>query len=371
MDDRKKRIDELEKIKRESRSSLDTLLEGFGEILYSRIEDAAEFEDVLRYNSLQKDIADSTAAILMVEEQERRFRELEETIKSKEQEEKERAKELTDFLGKLGKALLANEAYGEFTALFKEQAETLTGRVVSLESRITELDNKDGGNVFSWIGKSAHGLVLKTFLSKAQESQEQLYRNVGERYNRRDQDSPVISEDAEVSGLCGEIERIRKLSGSLTEELLRLRDEKRILSAGFGVDGSPQKQIQALKNRISSVKDELRGLYRNFGAQSAGIMDAEIPPQRKYFIDALVTAEDGENIGRAVRLHQAVLDSEKEINKLQASLSIDEENSKIEKYRKQIEEKRSRISDLEKSIADLGENIKDSEAYIRELQKLL
>lgn len=371
MDDRKKRIDELEKNKRESRSSLDALLEGFGENLYSRIGDSAEFDDVYKYNTLQKDIADSTAAIIKVEEQERRFKELEDTIKNKEQEEKERAKELTEYLGKLGKSLLENDAYAEFTSIFKEQAESVSGRVQSLESRIGELENKDGGNVFSWIGKSAHGLVLKTFLSKAQESQEQLYRNIGERYNRNDSSVSGITEDAEVAALGDQIENVRSLSNSTMDELTKFRDEKRILFAGFGVDGSPQKQIQTLKNRITSVKDELRLLYRNFGAQAAGIMDAEIPPQRKYFIDNLVTAEDGENIGRAVKLNQAVVESEKEIAKLQASLTIDEENTKIDKFRRQIDEKKSRISDLEKQIADLGESIKDSEAFIKELQKAL
>jgi predicted nucleic acid-binding Zn-ribbon protein len=373
MDDRKKRIDELEKNKRESRFSLDSLLEGFGENLYGRIEDSAEFEDVLKYNTLQKDIADSTAAIFTVEEQERRFKELEDTIKLKEQEEKERGKELTEALGKLGKAMLENEAYNEFTSVFKEQADALATRVGSLENRISELENKNGGNVFSWIGKSAHGLVLKTFLSKAQESQEQLYRSIGERYKRNDGTTQATTggEDGEVAIYCEEIEKLRGVSDATADELSKLRDEKRILSASFGVEGSPQKQVQALKNRIASVKDDLRSLYRNFGAQAAGIMDAEISPQRKYFIDTLVTAEDGENIGRAVKLNQSIVNSEKEIAKLQASLSIDEENVKIEKYRKQIDEKRGRITDLEKSISDIGESIKDCEAYIKELQKML
>jgi ATP phosphoribosyltransferase regulatory subunit HisZ len=82
---------------------------------------------------------------------------------------------MAGFFRKLGKALLENSAYDNYTSLFREQADALAAKLESLETRIGELDNKEGGNVFSWIGKSAQGLVLRSFLSKAQESQEQHY----------------------------------------------------------------------------------------------------------------------------------------------------------------------------------------------------
>jgi chromosome segregation ATPase len=112
-------------------------------------------------------------------------------------------------------------------------------------------------------------------------------------------------------------------------------------------------------------------LYKNFGAQASGIMDAEISPERKYFIDTIVTAEDGEIIGRAVRLNQSLSDYDKAIGKLKASLLIDDENMRIEKYRKSIDEKKNRISELEKSITELDDNVRESEAKIKELQKQL
>jgi len=369
MDERKKRIDELEKEKQDIRISLDTLLENFGESLYSRTKDMqVNFDDIEHYKDYLNNIAATNTAIGKVEEKNRRFKELEDTIEFKEREEKERLREAAVIYRKLGKALLENNAYNDFTSVFREQADALSSKLESLENRIMELEVKDGGNVFTWIGKSAQGLVLKSFLSKAQESQEQLYHNVGERYSERESNE---QEDGEVASLKGEIDKLLEVSRAAMDELSALKDERRMISAGFGIEGNPQKQIQNLKNRITEIRENLRNLYRTFGAQAAGIMDAEILPERKYFIDTIVTAEDAEIIGRAVKMNQTIIEFETTIGKLTASLAIDEENTKIEKFQRSIEEKNNRIEELKKAIDDLEESVRDSQAYIQELRKQL
>jgi len=372
MDDRKKRIDDLERDKQEARVSLDSLLENFGENLYSRTKDMqVDFDDIIQYNIFLKDIAESNTAIAKVEEKNRRYRELEEAVEKKESEEKERAKEMSGVYARLGKALLENSAYDDYTSLFKEQAEALSSKLESLETRIKELDNKDGGNVFSWIGKSAQGLVLKSFLSKAQESQEQLYHDIGERFNDHGESGGAVQPNEEIAGIQAELDKLREISRTAADEISVLKDERRLIAAGFGADGNPQKQIQTLKNHIGQVREDLRVLYKNFGVQAAGIMDAEIQPERKYFIDTIVTVEDGEIIGRAGRLSQSIFDYDKSINKLRASLSIDEEKAKIEKFKRSIEDKNNRITEFEKDIADLEESVSQSEEHIQELQKQL
>jgi len=371
MDDRKKRIDDLIKNNQESRVSLDALLENFGEKLYSRTKDInetkPEFEDINQYKAYLQDIVESNVSIGKIEEKNRRFKELEDAIEIREQGEKERAKEMSGIYRRLGKALLGNQAYNDYTSLFKEQADALSAKLDSLQNRIGELDNKEGGNVFSWIGKSAQGLVLKSFLSKTQESQEQMYHNIGERYSGRE----ALTQDDEVAVIIHELDSLRSVSHTIQEEISVLKDEKRIISAGFGIDGNPQKQIQSVKSHIEQVKEDLRSLYKHFGAQASGIMDEELNPERKYFIDTIVTAEDGETIGRAVRLNQSLIDNEKAVGKLRASLAIDEEQLKIEKYKRSILEKKSKIIDLEKAIADLEESVRDSENSINELKKQL
>jgi len=368
MDDRKKRIDDLIRNNEENHSSLSTLLENFGQNLYARTKDVnANFEDIDRYNDLLRDIAESNAAIGKIEEKNRRYKELEDAIEAKEKEERERDKEMDGIFRRLGKALLENSAYDDYTSLFKEQADALSAKLESLETRIGELDNKEGGNVFSWIGKSAQGLVLKSFLSKAQDNREQLFHEIGERYSNRDS----VSEDDEIAVIRAEIDNLRDISKTAIDEIAILKDEKREISAGFGIDGNPQKQIQSVKNHINEVEETLRSLYKNFGAQAAGIMDDDIAPERKYFIDTIVTAEDGESIGRAVRLNQSIFDNEKAIAKLRASLAIDEERTKIEKSLRSIEDKKSKIKDLENDISDLEGSVRECEAYIQELQKQL
>jgi uncharacterized coiled-coil DUF342 family protein len=367
MDDRKKRIDDLIDNNRESRFALDTLLGNFGENLYSRTKDmTAGFDDINQYNVYLKDIAESNTAIGKIEEKNRRYKELEDAIETGENEEKEREKEMSSFHRRLGKALLENSAYDDYTSLFREQADTLKAKLESLETRISELDNKEGGNVFSWIGKSAQGLVLKSFMSKAKESQEQLYLNIGERYG----DRGIINEEGEVAVIQAEINKLRGISQAAMNEISVLKDERRIISASFGIDGNPQKQIQNVKTHISEVKEALGILYKRFGSQAAGI-DDDMSPDRKYFIDTIVTAEDGEIIGRAVRLNQSISDNENAIVKLRASLAIDEEKSKIEKYKRSIEEKKNKITDLQKGIKDLEESVQNSESNIKELEKQL
>jgi len=372
MDERKKRIDELEKEKLEALASLDTLLENFGESLYSRTKDMqVNFDDIGYYKDYLNNIASTNAAIGKVEEKNRRFKELEDTIDFKEREEKDRLREMAAIYRKLGKALLENSAYNDFTSSFREQADALSSKLESLQNRIMELEVKDGGNVFTWIGKSAQGLVLKSFLSKAQESQEQLYHSVGERFSNRESDGAQSGEEGDIASLRAEINKLLEVSRAAMDELSVLKDERRMISAGFGAEGNPQKQIQSLKNRINEIRENLRNLYRTFGAQAAGIMDSEILPERKYFIDTIVTAEDSEIIGRAVKMNQTIIEYESTIGKLSASLAIDEENGKIEKYQRSIEEKNSRIEELKKAIDDLEENVRDSQAYIQELRKQL
>ena len=367
MDDRKKRIDDLVKNNQEAASALNTLLENFGEKLYSQADDSrAEFDDIARYKACLREIAESNATIGKIEEKNRRLRELEESIEAKEREEKEREKEIAVIYRRLGKTLLENPSYADYASLFREQADALTAKLESLENRIGELENKERSNVFSWIGKSAQSLVLRSFLSKAKESQEQLYFSAGERFNGHDS----ISGNDEAAAILAEVAKFKNASRASEDALAILKDEKRIILASFGIDGNPQKQIQGVKNHITLVKDELRALYRRFGAQAAGI-DEDITPERKYFIDAMVSEEDGEIIGRAVRINQSIADNDKAILKLKASLAIDEEKSRIEKHKRSIEEKKTRIGDLQKDIENNEAAVRDCEKNIQELEKQL
>jgi len=388
MDDRKKQISELEQRKREQIVSLDALLTRLGETLLGRVNDSAQennapqgdaFGEMALFKRLKNDIADSETAIQTVEVQIRRFRELEESIMAKEQEEAVNSKELAVVHGKLGKLLLDAAArtgasgggYADFCAPYREQSDALLIKVLSLEERLAGLEEKGGGNVFTWIGKNTQGLVLRSFLTRAQENLEQLYRNVGERYSRADavklsggETDNALPETAAIEGLCADIEQKRTQARALSQELAELREERRKISGNFYDEGDPLKQIQTLKNHIAHIRDELKALYRRIGAEAASIDGVE----RRQVIDSLVSPDDKEVLDSAARINRLIHDDETAIEKLQASLAIDEEKTKIEKYRKMIQEKKDKIAQAEKNIMEFEESIRVSEAAIEKLQ---
>jgi len=379
MDDRKKQIGEMERRKKEQAVVLDSLLTNFGEILLDRMERSSEgsvvVDELSAYRGCRDDILASQTAIQAVEEQIRRFRELEEGIEEGDSDESSCLKELAVMHGSLGNLLLDADAdrYAEFCAPWREQADALQTKVDSLEERLDGLEQREGDNVFTWIGKGAQGLVLRSFLAKAQENLEQLWRNVGERYSdcHSDRDSGRLPdgdrEDGEITDLCAEIETKRAELRGITQNMEQLQDEKRTISGIFSAEGSPLKQIQALKNNIARSQDELKTLYKRIGAEAVFAGAAE----RRECIAALVRPEDQETLDGAARIDKSIREAESAIEKLRASLAIDHEKAKIEKYRRMINDRKDKIAQAEKSIAEFEAGIRDSEAAVERLTKLL
>ena len=396
MDERKKQIDDLEKQKRENLVSLDALFLRLGEALFGRLgglapQEAAAFcGEIEEYRRLRQEIADSESAIQSVEEQIRRLRELEEKIEAGEQENSACAKELSGLHGRLGKCLLdapSDSAYGLFAASWREQSDTLVLKAHSLEDRLAELEQKEGNNVFAWIGKNAQALVLRSFLTKAQENLEQIHRNIGERYakqntigeNTETEASPPPDESAgEAAGLAAGIQELKARARGLSSKLAELREERREISGSFNAEGGALKQIQVLKSAIGQTQERLKLMYRRLGAEAACAVPAGLAgggeassQDRRQCIDSLATPDDRTSLESAARLNKSIKDDEAAIAKLQASLAIDRERAKIEKYQRQTEEKKARIAEAEKDIAVLAEHIQGCKRYIEELQKQL
>jgi len=384
MDDRKRQIDELERKKRDNTALLDGLLLRLGEELFHRIPDSAKqdgspSEELNTYLRLQNDIAGSESAIEVIEKQIQELKELEEKIAARERDDKTCSKDLAGIYVNLGGLLLDSpppQNSEDFCASYRSQAEALLTKVQSLEDRLSGLEQKEGGNVFTWIGNSAQSLVLRSFLTKAMENLTSLRRNVGERYSREIEKSGG-EPTPEIEALFEEYERKRAESKSVSQELAALREERLIVTSGFSSDGSPAKQIQFLKKHITEVQGELKTLYRLAGAEAAGITVGadgdvtDVVSERRQFIESLLKSEDQETLDNAVRISRSIQNDEKSIARLRASLSIHEEQAKIEKFRRMIQDKRDKIAQAEKNIADYEEGIADCENYIGKLRELL
>jgi hypothetical protein len=385
MDDRKKRIGELEHRKREQIVQLDALLIRLGEGIFGRMADAqtSGIAELTVYQGFQIDIANSQASIQSAEEQILRSKELDQSIDKAEREEYDNARELAVAYSRLGKLLLDDNSgqYTAFCASYHDQNEALLDKVSSLGERLDELEKKEGGNVFTWIGKGAQSLVLRSFMTKAQESLEQLRRNVGECYSR-EYKMPEGGAPAENSGidvLCAEIEGKRAHSDALFTDIAALKEERRKINNSFSAEGGPVKHINTTRAHIANVQNDLKALYRRMGAECASIDQKDAarsgaernPAERRQTLDSLLLPQDAELVESASRIDKTIHDCEEEIKKLEASLAIDDEKVKIEKFRKMIQEKRDKIAKAEQDIAEYEEGIRDSETFIQKLQSLL
>jgi chromosome segregation ATPase len=390
MDDRKKRISELEHRKRELIVQLDGLLIRFGEGVFGRMADSQDsgIAELSVYQGYQVDIANSQASIQAAEEQIRRSRELDQNIEVKEREDSDNAKDLAFAYSRLGRLILDTQPrpkgegspleetsgkYADFCAPYRDQNEALLTKVMSLEERLDELEKKEGGNVFTWIGKGAQSLVLRSFMTKAQENLEQLRRSVGECYSKgRGLPDHLSAENAGIETLCAEIEEKRAHSNSLCADIAALKEERRNINNSFSADGGPVKHINTIKSHIANVQNDLKALYRRMGAECASIdLARDAPAERRQALDPFILPQDAEVLENASRVDKTIHDCEEEIKKLEASLAIDDEKAKIDKFRKMIQEKRDKIARAELEISEFEEGIRDSEAFIQKLQDLL
>jgi archaellum component FlaC len=379
MDDRKKQISELEKSNRENQAALDSLLEELGSALLSRTgtgnADTGVSPDIGEYHRLLREIADSEESIKTVEAQITRLRVLEEDIEAKEQKKSAYSKELAGFYVKMGKLILDDPAQRDFSASYRRQADVLIPKVQSLEDRLAGLkEQSEGGNVFKWIGKGAQGMVLRSFLTRAADDLERLYRNAGEQFYqaRSDGFSDGAAQSADIAELGTEIEKNRRLAQALSDELSIIKEEQLKISDEFGASGGPGKQIQNLRKQIERTKEALRALYLRFGHAAlrdcTEIEGGDTSIGELKILNSLISAPDREFLDKAGRIKKSIQDNEEAVKKLQASIDIDEEGIKIERYRGSIAEKKTWIAGAQRDIEEFENRIKDAEKHIEELR---
>jgi predicted nucleic acid-binding Zn-ribbon protein len=383
MDDRRKQIKELEKRRNENQAACDTLLEGLGESLFARpqSETVSGIGEIEEYRRLRGEIAAADVSIKDLEVQIARLRNLDEEIEAAELGESARSKDLTLLYARLGKLLLEDPDFRDFSAPYQDQAGILIPKLKSIDDRLSSLaDKKDAGNVFTWIGKSAQGMVLKSFQAKAQENLDRLYRDVGEQFARlrADKSFSDLSSSIEIAELGAEIEKNKGLSQTLLGELATLKEERMRVNEELNSCGGPLKKTQKLRALIGQLKIELQSLYRHFGAAAYRVSSdedklegGESSLERAGFIESLLAEVDREVLDRAGQIKRSISDDEAAIRKLEASLAIETHMDSIEKFRRAIAEKKVRISDAELAIAEFEKGIREAENQIEELRKLL
>jgi chromosome segregation ATPase len=380
MDERKRSIRELETKRLQDLEGRDLLLGNLGETLIRRLEgkkrparnlpakepDNPEAGDspagaLGEYQRLLKEIADSGELIKTIEEEIQKLKELEDQINAKEEENSACVKELAGLYEQIGGLVLGSPDHEDFSGIYRGQFDELFLKIEAQENKLEELEDS-GGGFFSWLGSSARSVVIKALLAKNQASLKRLYRKAGEKFM-----APENAGEAgkgEIASLKEKIEGTRQLSSSLSADLAFLRGEKRKAAELLGAGGNPAKRIQGLEKHIAHTEDEIRQVYRRFGAYS-------LDPAWKDFYGSLFTKEDSSILGRIESLEESIKDTENHIEKLKAAIAIDEEKAEIEKLNAAIEGQRQRIAAAEESIGEMQKRIADAETHIEELTKLL
>jgi chromosome segregation ATPase len=369
MDERKKEIKELETQKRDTLAAVDGTLESLGASLLPRLEDA-------EYRGLLEEIGNSELAIAEAEGDIRRLKLLEEEILEKEEKSAQQAKDIAAFYTRMGELTLEEPGFESYSQPYRGELETLVPKIKSLENRLELLDERGEGNVFSWIGKSAKGMVLRSFLGRNQSNLQRIYAAAGEAYalsaltgqkpmlpgvssGGEPEEEPAeppsrLFGNPELSELLEKIGAARKGAAEINQELSALREERRRINKSFSAEGGPAKKIQILERQIAEYREKQRAKHLRRGREAEQAV-GEFTPEEEELLEKVRV------------LRETAADLDRRIEKLQAALDIEEEQKHIEKMEKAILEYRQRIAAEEEAIGDLTKKIQDSNLRIEEL----
>jgi predicted RNase H-like nuclease (RuvC/YqgF family) len=357
MDERKKTIKDLENRKTEDLASADLLLVQLGEALLPRM-----WDKVPEYRSLTREIQDLEEGIKAARADIARLKELDEDIRKKEQDDSELGRKIFLLYTRIGELVLQDPAFREFAGPYCAQVETLLPKIQSLEGRIETLGERDDSNVFTWIGKGAQSMVLRSFLGRNKNNLQRIFNAAGEKFT---QDVPKETvEDVSVLELLGEISGFRETQASAQTEIARLKEERRRITASFAPDGGVSRKIPALERRIAETREKLRLLFFHYGT-----LVFESPEQSEYA--AILEDPDRQLLDQISGLKNAAAENGWNAEKIRASLAIDEEKTKIGKMERSIAFHRRRITESEESIRGLDTQILEANRRIEELSSVL
>ena len=369
MDERRNRIRDLETKKSSDNKTRNQLLEGLGEVLFRRIGDQEPFTHdavdvpgtiLTDYRKIQKEIDESQELITTLEKEVLRLKELEETISTREEEKSKFEEELEEVHAGLGKALLEDPGFLDATEIVKRQEEALLDRINEHELKLDELEKREGG-ILAWLGKSAQMTVSKTVLAKNRSALKQLYRTTGEKFLFSKTNETL---EGECASTARKVMELRDNLSSLGEDLSGLKGERRKIGEIFGAEGSPSKRIQGLEKHITHVKGKFPDVHLRMGFLAAD-------EKGKELLSSFLSEEDKPVLEKADFFKSQIVQSDLEIEKIKAMMTIDSEKEAIEKMQKAIRGQQQKIAIAEENIADFEKQIAETEHRIEELKLFL
>jgi hypothetical protein len=364
VDERKKTIRELEKKKGETLEKLNKLRGSWGEAVLARpdTESSGRFADELgQYRHFLETIALFRGRIRTLEEDTPRLRDLEKALTENDNAAAEKTGSLKELYIGLGEMALHNDPAFDFDDSLKAQAEDLAAKISAQQERLGELEEGKNANFFSWIGGNAKGAVIRSRLSKSRADLSRIYAPAGEQFFALLEGR---GEDGEEGAIPAQIRDLKQELASLEESRSSLQAQRETLREGLGIEGNsrnfnPAKKIRELEQRIAREQEQLGTFCAAFGGRLYDL-----------FADTEASGEDKAARESIRELLELIAEHEAAIEKLRASLQIDEKRDAIDKMKKSILNHRQRIANSESIIAGLEKQIEEANRNIEALMDL-
>jgi hypothetical protein len=380
MEDRKKIIRDLEARKTETQEAMYKLLGKLGESFLTRLEGGEISPDILvsgsaaggnpreiydEKNKCLKEIADSQSAIKAIEANLSRLGDLEELIGRKERENSEKTREISQFYINIGKLVLGDPQFREFSAPFEPDLSDLSLRMDFQKKKLEELENTENG-FFYKLANGAKTMVAKSLLAKYQSGLEKLYRYAGEQFiivpGKSPEELNGLSLEGELGALTRQCEELRKFSTSLKEEIAGLKGERRECADLLEQGGNPTRRISDLEKYISRVHEDIQKIHCRFGSSIrqpdlATAFSVHFSEDEKVLDDKIGSLED------------LIVETDKKIEKTKLEIAIDNGKAEGEKLKEAVAEKERLIVGANEAIAGFNGKIAEAEKQLEELQE--
>jgi hypothetical protein len=352
----KSRIRELDGEKRALLRSRNKVLENLGESIFERLEDGAFPGEESEYRRFRQEIADSEQTIVSIKDAMARLRLLDEEINVKNEEKFDRKEELEILLSVLGKELLGGELPESFAANKKQFALCLS-RKESLEEQIQDAEDPARSGIFSRISGAVKTMIFRASLKKCAALLDKIYVEAGAKYldEKKGENEPL--ELPVLGPLFRDALSLSRVTEELEEALGTLEGEKRQIQASLG--GKVSGRIQSLEGQAEKSREGLGELYQNMGENAV---------QNHPAVSGVLTDQDRAALEEAGRLRKNADEKTREIEKIEAAISMNKEAAELSRLEKAVDRGKSRIAEEEQNMAELNRKISETKTRIENLK---
>jgi hypothetical protein len=281
-------------------------------------------------------------------------------ITEKETDSRGNRRELKLLYIKLGKLILREETLS--AVIPNRSAYVLVmKKIAQKEKRLSDIaaENSERANFLRKIGNGVESITARALLSKDHETLDRLAEIAGEQFAAvyTDLTLPASGENAgAVTDTLSETLFMKKLIDEIDKEIADLKVDKQKTTDNWRIDGTSNRKIERLENEIKQNDAEIRKIFSAIGTRIASNGSLEL------------AANENELLSKISGLKSEITEYENQIEKLEASLIIDEERETVSKLERKIAELKVTIAESENQIEKTRLAITEANTRIAQLE---